>query len=58
VQLDQQGSAKGSDGFFEKGLLQALESQHSALGNAREVKVVANGHCHSACHGWRLEPIC
>ena len=40
------GAAKKSDGFFEKGLLKAMESDHRAGGNRREVKVVANGHCH------------
>ncbi|EIN09401.1 Metallo-dependent phosphatase [Punctularia strigosozonata HHB-11173 SS5] len=44
--LEDKGSAKKNEGFFEKGLLQALESEHNAGGNAREVKVVANGHCH------------
>jgi len=32
--------------FFEKGLLKAKESNHLAGGSGREVKVVANGHCH------------
>ncbi|KAF5351514.1 hypothetical protein D9758_007250 [Tetrapyrgos nigripes] len=43
------GSAKGNDGFFEKGLLKAMESDHvmqNAQHPATEVKVVANGHCH------------
>ncbi|KZT07407.1 Metallo-dependent phosphatase [Laetiporus sulphureus 93-53] len=44
--LEGQGSPKKQDGFFHKGLLQAPESDHVAAGNAREVKVVANGHCH------------
>ncbi|PCH44068.1 Metallo-dependent phosphatase [Wolfiporia cocos MD-104 SS10] len=44
--LEGQGSAKKQDGFFTKGLLQALESDHRATSNAREVKVVSNGHCH------------
>jgi hypothetical protein len=44
--LEEMGSAKKNDGFFEKGLLKALETDHRAGGNAREVKVVANGHCH------------
>jgi len=33
-------------GFFEKALLGTMESDHSANGNAREVKVVGNGHSH------------
>jgi hypothetical protein len=40
------GNAKGSDGFFEKGILKAPESDHTAKGNALEVKVISNGHCH------------
>ncbi|KAJ3496764.1 hypothetical protein NLJ89_g10439 [Agrocybe chaxingu] len=40
------GNAKKSDNFFEKGLLTALESEHVAKGNAPEVKVIGNGHCH------------
>ncbi|KAI0774766.1 Metallo-dependent phosphatase [Trametes elegans] len=44
--LETPGSSKRQDGFFEKGLLQALESDHRAGGRATEVKVVANGHCH------------
>lgn len=47
--IEENGSAKKQDGFFHKGLLQALESDHRAGGNAREVKVVSNGHCHSMC---------
>ena len=45
--MERKGSAKGNDGFFEKGLMNALESNHRAGGLYREVKVVANGHCHS-----------
>lgn len=44
--LEGPGNAKGSDGFFEKGLLKAMESEHNAGGSGREVKVVGNGHCH------------
>lgn len=40
------GNAVKSDGFFEKGLLNAFESGHVSQGNKLEVKVVANGHCH------------
>jgi len=40
------GAAKKNDGFFEKGLLAATESEHSYGGSIPEVKVVANGHCH------------
>jgi hypothetical protein len=45
--LEGPGSAKKSDGMFENGLLKALESEHRAGGVIPEVKVVANGHCHS-----------
>ncbi|KAF8075000.1 Metallo-dependent phosphatase-like protein [Lyophyllum atratum] len=38
--------AKGNDGFFEKSILQAQESDHIGKGNALEVKVIGNGHCH------------
>jgi len=44
--LEPKGSAKKNEGFFEKGLLKAMESDHLAGGNAREVKVIGNGHCH------------
>ena len=46
--LERKGSAKGNDGFFEKGLMTALESNHRGGGLFREVKVIGNGHCHSA----------
>ena len=46
--LEENGAAKKQAGFFHKGLLQAMESDHRAGGRASEVKVVANGHCHSA----------
>ena len=45
--LEGPGSAKKNDGMFENGLLKALESEHRAGGATPEVKVVANGHCHS-----------
>jgi len=44
--LETKGSAKGNAGFFEKGLMGALESNHRARGIYREVKVFANGHSH------------
>lgn len=44
--LEPSGAAKKSDGFFEKGLLKAMESDHLAGGSAREVKAIGNGHCH------------
>ena len=44
--LEPKGAAKKNEGFFEKGLLKAMESDHLAGGSAREVKVVGNGHCH------------
>ena len=46
--IEGKGSAKGNAGFFEKGLMSALESNHLARGVYREVKVVANGHSHGA----------
>jgi hypothetical protein len=48
--MEKQGSAKKSDGFFEKGLLRALETQHRGAGGTPEVKVVGNGHCHGKGH--------
>ncbi|KAI0054414.1 Metallo-dependent phosphatase [Artomyces pyxidatus] len=44
--LEEKGSAKHNDGFFEKGLLHAAESEHRGAGFIPEVKVVGNGHCH------------
>ncbi|KAF5316200.1 hypothetical protein D9619_006271 [Psilocybe cf. subviscida] len=43
--LEPPGNAKGNDQFFEKGILRAMESDHVA-NQAREVKVIGNGHCH------------
>lgn len=43
VQMGGKGSPKTNGGMFEKGLMMAHENE---LGG-REVKVVANGHCHS-----------
>ncbi|KAK7687305.1 hypothetical protein QCA50_009810 [Cerrena zonata] len=40
------GNAKKQAGFFHKGILSAMETDHRAGGDAKEVKVVANGHCH------------
>jgi hypothetical protein len=40
------GNSKQSDGFFEKAILKAPENDHTAKGNALEVKVIGNGHCH------------
>jgi hypothetical protein len=45
--IELRGSSLQNDGFFEKGVLMAMESDHIAGGNMREVKVIANGHCHS-----------
>ncbi|KAF8577708.1 Metallo-dependent phosphatase [Ramaria rubella] len=42
-QLEGSGAAKKNAGFFEKALLKAAETDE---GYGREVKVVANGHCH------------
>ena len=43
--LEPKGNSKKQDGFFHKGILQAMESEHTS-NVAREVKVIANGHCH------------
>ena len=43
--LEPPGNAKKSDGFFEKGVLKAMESANAA-NKALEVKVIGNGHCH------------
>ncbi|KAJ7504439.1 Metallo-dependent phosphatase-like protein [Mycena galericulata] len=43
--LEQKGDAKNSDGFFTKGILSALESDH-VTSTTQEVKVIGNGHCH------------
>ncbi|KAF6761672.1 phosphatase DCR2 [Ephemerocybe angulata] len=40
------GNAKKNDGFFEKGILKALESDHTSHEDIPEVKVIGNGHCH------------
>lgn len=44
--LEGQGSAKKNGGFFQDGLLHALETPHRGAGGIPEVKVVGNGHCH------------
>ena len=44
--LEGPGNAKKQAGFFHKGILSALETDHRAGGDASEVKVIANGHCH------------
>jgi hypothetical protein len=44
--LEGKGSAKGNRGFFEKGLMTAIESDRFARGIYREVKAVANGQSH------------
>jgi hypothetical protein len=48
IQDDKPGSPLKNDGFFENGLLKAMESDHVTASHALEVKVVANGHCHSS----------
>ena len=45
--MEEHGNAKQQDGFFTKALLTAMESDHRGGGTAHEVKIVANGHCHS-----------
>ena len=44
---EKSGSAKKNGGFFEKGLMKALESDHISRTSVSEVKVVGNGHSHS-----------
>lgn len=46
--LEKSGSANTNEGFFEKGVLQALESPHVEVGKkgVPEVKAIGNGHCH------------
>jgi len=44
--IEERGDAKQSDGFFDKAILQTFESDHSASGQLKEVKVISNGHCH------------
>ncbi|KAA1475450.1 Metallo-dependent phosphatase [Dentipellis sp. KUC8613] len=44
--MERSGAAKQNGGFFENGLLRAMESEHSGAGIVPEVKVVGNGHCH------------
>ena len=39
-------AATKNEGFFEKGLLKAMESEHRSGGNLPEVKAVGNGHAH------------
>lgn len=46
--LEPPANAKNSDKFFENGILKAMESERVGHGNAQEVKVIGNGHCHSA----------
>ena len=48
--IEERGDAKHDAGFFDKGILQAFETEHKAGGYAREVKVIANGHCHGASY--------
>jgi hypothetical protein len=43
--LEVKGSADENDGFFEKGILKAMESDHVS-NNVQEVKVIGHGHCH------------
>ncbi|KAK7030663.1 AIP3 domain-containing protein [Favolaschia claudopus] len=43
--LETKGDASDSDGFFDKGILKAMESDH-VTSSTQEVKVIGNGHCH------------
>ena len=43
--LEPAGNAKKSDGFFDKGVMKAMESSNVAS-KVHEVKVIGNGHCH------------
>jgi hypothetical protein len=40
------GNSPKSDGFFEKAIMKALESDHVNGSPLPEVKVIGNGHCH------------
>ena len=44
--LDTPGNAKVNEGFFENGILKALESDRTSGQLIPEVKVIGNGHCH------------
>ena len=44
--LEKGKAAKKNEGFFEKGLLKAMESEHRSGRNVTEVKAVGNGHAH------------
>ncbi|KAF8631933.1 hypothetical protein AX15_002186 [Amanita polypyramis BW_CC] len=44
--LERPGNSKHNGGFWEKGILQAKESDHRNTQFIPEVKVVGNGHCH------------
>ncbi|KAJ6581440.1 Metallo-dependent phosphatase [Mycena capillaripes] len=43
--LEAKGDASDSDGFFDKGILTAMESDHVSS-HIQEVKVIGHGHCH------------
>ncbi|KAJ6518748.1 Metallo-dependent phosphatase-like protein [Mycena sanguinolenta] len=43
--LEGKGDASDSDGFFDKGILKAMESEHVSS-NRQEVKIIGHGHCH------------
>lgn len=44
--LEDKGSAEGSDGFFEKAILQSKESPHASQSHRLEVKAIGYGHSH------------
>ena len=49
--VEESGASKGNDGFFDKGILQAFETDQRTRGTLKEVKVIANGHQHGSSAG-------
>lgn len=56
--LEKGKAAKKNEGFFEKGLLKAMESEHRSGRNVTEVKAVGNGHAHCKRLGKTVKLIC
>ena len=50
--VEESGASKGNDGLFEKGILQAYETDQRTRGTLKEVKVIANGHQHGSFSGF------